>query len=174
IEAVASTFLPVLVTGETGSGKELIAKAIHELSGRDGEMVAVNVGGVDDTMLSDTLFGHIKGAFTGAETDRKGLIEQAEGGTLFLDEIGDLSPESQVKLLRLLQEGKYYPLGSDVPKKTDVRIVAATHQNLEAMQENAKFRRDLYFRLQAHHIHIPPLRERKDDLPLLVHHFLEK
>ncbi|KAA3658696.1 MAG: sigma-54-dependent Fis family transcriptional regulator [Calditrichaeota bacterium] len=174
IEAVAATFLPVLVTGETGTGKELIAKAIHELSGRSGELVAVNVGGVDDNMLSDTLFGHKKGAFTGAETDRSGLIEQAQGGTLFLDEIGDMSPDSQVKLLRLLQEGKYYPLGSDVPKKTDVRIIAATHQNLENMQNNAKFRRDLYFRLQAHHVHIPPLRDRKDDLPLLVYHFLEK
>ena len=113
-EAISKTQLPVLITGETGVGKELIAKAIHTLSGRTGELVSINVAGLDDNLFSDTLFGHKKGAYTGSDTERKGLIERAEGGTLFLDEIGDLSPESQVKLLRLLQEGSYYPLGSDI------------------------------------------------------------
>ena len=116
VEAIARTSMPVLITGETGVGKELIARATHDLSGRIGEFVPLNVAGVDDTLFSDTLFGHRRGAFTGADRDRKGLIEQAEAGTLFLDEIGDLSLESQVKLLRLLQEAKYYPIGSDVPK----------------------------------------------------------
>ena len=174
MEAIAETSLPVLVTGETGTGKELIARAIHTLSGRRGEFVAVNVAGVDDHLFSDTLFGHKKGAFTGADMDRRGLIEQATGGTLFLDEIGDLNLESQVKLLRLLQERQYYPLGSDIPKMTDARIVVATHQDMEVMQASDKFRKDLYYRLKAHNVHIPPLRDRKEDIPLLIDHFLEK
>lgn len=174
IEAISKTPLPVLITGETGVGKELIAKAIHKLSRRPGELVALNVAGVDDTLFSDTLFGHKRGAFTGAEQDRKGLIEQSEKGTLFLDEIGDLSLESQVKLLRLMQEGKYYPLGSDMSKLADVRIICATNKNIEAMREDNSFRKDLYYRLQTHLIHIPPLRERKGDIPPLVNHFLEK
>ncbi len=174
IEAIAATPLPVLVTGETGVGKELVALAIHRLSGRTGEFVAVNVAGVDDAFFSDTLFGHLRGAFTGAEKLRRGLIEQAASGTLFLDEIGDLSNESQVKLLRLLQESRYYPLGADMPKMSDARIVAATHQDLAAKQSAGAFRKDLYYRLQAHHIHIPPLRERQDDLPLLIEYYLEK
>lgn len=172
IEAIAPTTLPVLVTGETGVGKELFANAIHEVSKREGELVTVNVAGVDDTLFSDTLFGHQKGAFTGAEQERKGLIEQAKGGTLFLDEIGDLSMESQVKLLRLIQEGKYYPLGSDKPKMSDARIIVATHKDIMEMQKDGTFRKDLYYRLQAHHIHIPPLKERKEDIPLLMEHFL--
>ncbi len=174
IEAIARTPLPVLITGETGVGKELIAKAIHDISGRPGQHVPVNVAGVDDTLFSDTLFGHKKGAFTSADTDRKGLIEQAEQGTLFLDEIGDLSIESQVKLLRLLQDRKYYPLGSDTAKLSDARIICATHRDIESMKDNDTFRKDLYYRLQAHHIHIPPLRERKNDLPMLIDHFLDK
>lgn len=174
IEAIARTRLPVLITGDTGVGKELIAKAIHDVSQREGELVPVNVAGVDDHLFSDTLFGHKKGAFTGAETERKGLIEQAQKGTLFLDEIGDLSIESQVKLLRLLQDGKYYPLGSDMAKLSDARIICATHRDIEKMKESNEFRKDLYYRLQAHHIHIPPLKERKKDIPLLVDHFLEK
>jgi DNA-binding NtrC family response regulator len=174
IEAISKTRLPVLVTGETGTGKELIAKAIHRLSGRSGELLPLNVAGVDDTLFSDTLFGHKRGAFTGAEQDRKGLIEQAEKGTLFLDEIGDLSLESQVKLLRLMQEGKYFPLGSDMAKLADVRIVCATNKNTEEMRENNSFRKDLYYRLQTHLIHVPPLRERKGDIPALINHFLEK
>lgn len=174
IEAIAATPLPVLITGETGVGKELVANAIHRVSGRPGEFVAVNVAGVEDTLFSDTLFGHLRGAFTGAEKLRRGLIEQAAGGTLFLDEIGDLSAESQVKLLRLLQEGRYYPLGSDMPKMSEARIVAATHQDLAAKLNAGSFRKDLYFRLQAHHIHIPPLRQRLDDLPFLIESYLEK
>ena len=174
VEAIAKTILPVLITGETGVGKELIALAIHRLSRRKGEFVPVNVAGVDDNLFSDTLFGHKKGAFTGADRDRKGMIEQASGGTLFLDEIGDLSIQSQVKLLRLLQEGKYYPVGSDVAKLTDARILVATNKDIESMQEAGEFRKDLFYRLQAHHIHVPPLRERKEDISLLVGHFLEK
>jgi len=174
IEAIAKTQLPVLITGETGVGKELIAGAVHKLSKRPGELIALNVAGVDDNLFSDTLFGHKKGAFTGAEQDRKGMIEQAEKGTLFLDEIGDLSLESQVKLLRLIQEGKYYPLGSDMARLTDVRIICATNKNIETMREDKSFRKDLYYRLQTHLIHIPPLRERKSDIPFLVNHFLEK
>ena len=174
IEAIARTQLPVLITGETGAGKELIAKAIHDISKRTGKLVPVNVAGVDDTLFSDTLFGHKKGAFTSAEKERQGLIEQAEKGSLFLDEIGDLSIESQVKLLRLLQDGKYFPLGSDMAKLSDARIICATHRDIETMKDNNSFRKDLYYRLQAHHIHIPPLRERKKDLPLLIDHFLEK
>ena len=173
-EAIAGTSLPVLITGETGTGKELIAKSIHDVSGRTGEFVPVNVAGVDDNLFSDTLFGHKRGAFTGADRDRKGLIEQASGGTLFLDEIGDLNIESQVKLLRLLQEGKYYPIGSDMAKLTDARFVVATNRDIGSMQETGQFRKDLYYRLQAHHIHIPTLRERRDDIPLLVEHFLGK
>jgi DNA-binding NtrC family response regulator len=174
IEAIAKTPLPVLVTGETGVGKELIAKAIHKLSKRPGELIALNVAGVDDNLFSDTLFGHKKGAFTGAEQDRKGLIEQSEKGTLFLDEIGDLSLESQVKLLRLIQEGKYYPLGSDIAKLADVRIICATNKDIETMRQDKSFRKDLYYRLQTHLVHIPPLRERKSDIPFLVNHFLDK
>lgn len=174
IEAIAATFLPVLISGETGVGKELVANAVHRLSGRKGQFVPINVAGLDDTLFSDALFGHKKGAFTGAEMDRKGLIEQAAEGTLFLDEIGELSIESQVKLLRFLQEGKYYPLGSDIAKVADVRIVAATNQNLDTLQANGKFRKDLFYRLKSHQVFIPPLRKRPDDIPLLVEHFLEK
>ena len=174
IEAIAKTNLPVLITGETGTGKELFARAIHKVSRRKGELVSVNVAGVDDNFFSDTLFGHKKGAFTGAESDRKGLIEKAENGTLFLDEIGDLSIESQVKLLRLLQDGQYYPLGSDIAKMSDARIIVATHRDIKAMLVNEKFRQDLYYRLKSHHIIIPPLRERKIDLPYLIDHFIIK
>jgi DNA-binding NtrC family response regulator len=174
IEAIAKTNLPVLITGETGVGKELFAQAVHNVSGRTGELVSVNVAGVDDNFFSDTLFGHKKGAFTGADTDRKGLIEKADDGTLFLDEIGDLSIESQVKLLRLLQDGHYYPLGSDIAKLSDARIIVATHRDIKTMQENSTFRQDLYYRLKSHHILIPPLRERKIDLPYLIDHLISK
>ncbi len=174
VEAIGSTSLPVLITGDTGVGKELIARAIHLISGRNGEFVPVNVAGVDDNLFSDTLFGHKKGGFTGADRDRKGLIEQASNGTLFLDEIGDLSFESQVKLLRLLQEGKYYPIGSDISKLTNARFVIATNADIDSMQKQGKFRKDLFYRLQAHHINVPILRERKNDIPLLVDHFIAK
>ncbi|HTY11548.1 MAG TPA: sigma-54 dependent transcriptional regulator [Bacteroidota bacterium] len=174
IEAIAKTNLPVLITGETGTGKELFAQAVHKASGRKGELVSVNVAGVDDNFFSDTLFGHKKGAFTGAEQERKGLIEKADDGTLFLDEIGDLSTASQVKLLRLLQDGSYYPLGSDIAKLSDARIIVATHRDIKAMQSDGTFRQDLYYRLKAHHITIPPLRERKLDVPYLIDHFITK
>jgi DNA-binding NtrC family response regulator len=172
IESVAPTTQPVLIRGETGVGKELVARSIHRLSGRKGEFVAVNVAGLDDNVFSDTLFGHVKGAFTGADTQRDGLIERAAGGTLFLDEIGDLSQSSQVKLLRLLQEKEYMPLGLDTARQTDARIIASTHADLWALQEENRFRKDLHYRLQTHRILVPPLRERKEDLGLLVDHFL--
>ncbi|NLD93990.1 MAG: sigma-54-dependent Fis family transcriptional regulator [Fibrobacter sp.] len=173
-EAIAPTSLPVLIMGETGVGKELMARAVHKLSGRSGKFVCVNAAGVDDTMFSDTLFGHKKGAYSGADCDRKGLIDEATGGTLFLDEIGDLRPESQVKLLRLLQEGSYFPLGSDLSKHSNARIIAATNQDLRQMQHNGVFRRDLYYRLEAHSLAIPPLRERTDDLPILIDTLFEQ
>jgi len=174
LESIAPTPLPVLITGETGVGKELIADAIHSLSGCRGKLVTVNVAGVDDDLFSDTLFGHKRGGFTGADRDRPGLIEMAAGGTLFLDEIGDLSLGSQVKLLRLLQEGKYYPLGSDTVRQTDARFVLATNKDLDLMQQKGLFRKDLYYRLRAHHVYIPPLRQRREDIPLLVDHLLER
>jgi DNA-binding NtrC family response regulator len=174
VEAVAVSPRPVLITGETGVGKELVAQAVHTLSNRSGAFVPVNVAGLDDPVFADTLFGHKKGAFTDAREARKGLIERASGGTLFLDEIGDLSIPSQVKLLRLLQEGEFFPVGSDVAKRSDARIVVATNQDLEGLQSSGKFRKDLYYRLCDHQIHIPPLRQRIEDLTVLVAHFLEK
>ena len=174
MEAVATSSHPILITGETGVGKALVAKAAHKASARKGEFVAVNIAGVDDNVFSDTLFGHTRGAFTGAVEVRKGLIERAAGGTLFLDEIGDLSAPSQVKLLRLTQEREYFPLGADTPRYTDARIIVATNRDLVALQKEGKFRDDLFYRLRSHQVHIPPLRERKDDLPLLTDHFLKK
>jgi len=161
IEAISISPQPLLITGETGVGKELVAKAVHSLSNRKGAFIPVNIAGLDDTVFADTLFGHCKGAFTGAEQTRSGLVEQASGGTLFLDEIGDLNTASQVKLLRLLQDGEFFPLGSDVSKRSDARMVVATNQDLHALQESGKFRKDLYYRLCSHHIHIPPLRDRR-------------
>lgn len=174
VEAIASTPYPVLITGETGTGKGLLARVIHKLSGREGEFTTVNTAGVDDTFFSDTLFGHIKGAYTGAEQHRAGLIEVAKAGTLFLDEIGDLSFISQVKLLRLLEEREYYPIGSDLPKRTDSRFILATSRNLDEMTEAGKFRKELYFRLHTHHVHLLPLRERLDDIPLLLEYFISQ
>ena len=174
LESVARSRKPVLITGETGTGKELIARAVHTLSGLGGPFVAINLTGLDDTMFSDTLFGHQRGAYTGADRAREGLIRQASGGTLFLDEIGDLSPGSQVKLLRLLQEGEYLPLGADKVQRSDARIVAATHADLKGKMGLGTFRPDLYYRLCNHRVELPPLRDRPEDLPLLTAHFLEK
>jgi len=174
VEVVAPTRHPVLITGETGTGKELVGRAIHALSGCRGELVAVNVAGLDDAMFSDTLFGHRKGAYTGADQAREGLIARAAGGTLFLDEIGDLSETSQVKLLRLIDDRKYYPLGADAPRESDARIVCATHRPIEAVLAKGGFRRDLYYRLSAHKVHLSPLRERKEDIPSLVNAFLSQ
>lgn len=171
IQSISRSRQPVLLTGETGVGKEIFARAIHDTSGVSGEFVALNVAGVDDNSFTDTLFGHKKGAFTGALENRDGLVKMAEGGTLFLDEIGELSVESQVKLLRFLQDGYYLRLGSDIPQKADVRIVAATNANLLS---TTTFRQDLYYRLRGHIIPIPPLRERMDDVPVLAQHFVEE
>jgi len=172
IESLASSRQPVLITGESGTGKELIARAIHRVCNPPGPIVAVNVAGLDDTIFSDTLFGHLRGAFTGADSRRAGMVEKASGGTLFLDEIGDLSAPSQVKLLRLLQDGDYYPVGSDHYEKINARVVCSTHQDLTLKGKERRFRKDLFYRLQTHHIHMPPLRERKDDIPVLLDTFL--
>jgi DNA-binding NtrC family response regulator len=174
IEAVARSPKVVLITGETGTGKELIARAVHAASGRPGELLAVNTAELDDAMFSDALFGHKKGSYTGAEERRKGLVETAGSGSLFLDEIGDLGPRAQMKLLRLLESGEYLPIGADVPSVTDVRVIAATNRDLEAAVAAGTFRRDLFFRLTVHRVRLPPLRERMDDLPLLFDHFLAK
>ncbi len=174
IEAVSGTPQPILITGDTGVGKELVAKAIHTVSGRGGKFVPVNIAGLDDNVFSDTLFGHVRGAFTGATDVRKGLIEQASGGTLFLDEIGDLNSTSQVKLLRLVQEREYFQLGSDTAKRTDSRIIVATNRDLQKDMQAGTFREDLFFRLRSHLVRVPSLRERIEDIPLLVDTFLEQ
>lgn len=174
LESVAPSRQPVMICGESGVGKELIAEAIHTLSNRTGSLITVNVAGLDDNVFADTLFGHHRGAFTGADKARAGLIEQAAGGTLFLDEIGDLSQASQVKLLRLLQEGEYYPLGSDRPKRLRARVIVATHQDLAQKQKEGEFRKDLFYRLKTHRVDIPPLRKRSSDIPQLLEHFLQQ
>jgi DNA-binding NtrC family response regulator len=171
-EAVACGGEPVLITGETGVGKELFAKALHAASRRPGEFVAVNAAGLDDHVFADTLFGHKKGAFTGAVEARKGMLERAASGTIFLDEIGDLSEMSQIKLLRVLQDRQYYPLGSDSPRPVEARFVVATNKGIEALAAGSGFRQDLYYRLRTHHVHVPPLRDRQGDIPILLEHFL--
>lgn len=174
VEAIASSQQPVMITGETGVGKGLLAKAVHQVSGRSSEFVAVDVAGLDEAMFSDTLFGHEKGAYTGAEKKRDGMIAKASAGTLFLDEIGDLHEASQIKILRLIEERTYYPIGSDLQKKSDARIIVATHKDPRSMTAEGLFRKDLYYRLCSHHVHIPPLRERAEDIPLLLDVFLLK
>jgi len=172
VEAIAPSNQPVLITGESGTGKEEIAKALHACSPHQQAFVPVNVAGLDANVFSDTLFGHVKGAYTGAIDRREGMVKQAKGGTLFLDEIGDLDIASQVKLLRLIQEREYLPLGADKPERAQVRIVVSTNQDLETQMNKGKFRKDLFHRLNTHHVHLPPLWERKGDLPLLFNHFL--
>lgn len=172
VEAVSPSLQPVLIFGETGVGKELIGQSIHTLSNRKGELVRVNVAGLDDNVFSDTLFGHVAGAFTGADKARPGLIEKAAAGTLLLDEIGDLAISSQVKLLRLIQEGEYLPLGSDRTRKSDARIIASTNQDLWALEKEGRFRKDLIYRLSTHTLTLPPLRDRLLDLPLLLDRFV--
>jgi len=174
IESIAPSPQPVLIRGETGVGKELVARAIHRLSGRTGSFVAINVAGLDENVFSDTLFGHVKGAFTGAEGARSGLVDKAAGGTLFLDEIGDLNQGSQVKLLRLLQEREYMPLGQDSLRISDARVITSTHADLWALQQQGRFRTDLHYRLRTHRLRIPPLRERKEDLAVLADFFADK
>lgn len=169
---VARSPQSILITGETGVGKELFARAIHRISRVPGPFISINVAGLDDALFSDTLFGHKKGAFSGADQSRDGLVSKASTGTLFLDEIGDLNELSQVKLLRLLQEREYYPVGADLVKTSLARIVLATNVNLAERIKNGSFRRDLYYRLCGHEIHIPPLRERREDIPALLEGFI--
>jgi DNA-binding NtrC family response regulator len=170
--AIAGSKQSVLITGETGVGKELFARALHEESKCRGELVTVNIAGLDDNMISDTLFGHTKGAFTGAVNDRPGVVEKASNGTLFIDEIGDLNMASQIKLLRLLQQGEYLQLGSDKVKISSARVILATNRDLHELQRDKKFRKDLYYRISTHHIDIPPLRDRSDDIALLLNFFI--
>ena len=172
-EAIAQGGEPILITGETGTGKELFSKALHQLSKRKGRFSGVNVAGLDDQAFSDTLFGHTRGAFTGAERKRDGFFEKSAHGTIFLDEIGDLEPSSQIKLLRVIEEKEYFPLGSDQARPLTARLISATHQSLERLQAEGRFRLDFFYRIKTHHIHIPPLRERKGDIPLLFGHFLK-
>ncbi|MBM4350235.1 MAG: sigma-54-dependent Fis family transcriptional regulator [Deltaproteobacteria bacterium] len=175
IGRVAPSQATVLIRGESGTGKELIANAIHYASARSEKpFVKVSCSAIPETLLESELFGHEKGAFTGAIQKRIGRFEEADGGTLFLDEIGELPPSTQVKLLRILQEKEFQRLGSNLNLKTDVRIITATHRNLEEAMKKGLFREDLYYRLNVISILLPPLRERKEDLPLLIDHFLKK
>lgn len=163
----------VLVRGETGSGKEMIARAVHLHSAYSAEpFIAVNCTALTDSLLASELFGHVKGAFTGATSTRRGYFQLAGSGTIFLDEIGDTTPEFQSKLLRVLQERQFYPVGGETPISTEARVIAATHQPMEDLVEKGYFRRDLYFRLKVVEIDLPPLRERRDDIPLLADHLL--
>lgn len=172
VAQVAPTRSTVLITGETGTGKEVIAKAIHANSARASQMfVAVNSGSLPPDLLESTLFGHLKGAFTGAVSSRKGYFEMADRGTIFFDEIGTIGAETQAKLLRVIQEKEFMPLGSNETIKVDVRIVAATNAELRRLVEEGRFREDLYYRLNVIPIHLPPLRDRKEDIPPLVEHF---
>ena len=175
IERVAATEVTVLITGESGTGKELAARALHSMSPRRaGQFVAVNCAAIPRELLESELFGHTKGAFTGANKDREGLFAAAKGSTLFLDEIGDASPEVQAKLLRVLQEKRYTPVGSTVEREADARIVAATNRDLRADVRAGRFREDLYFRLHVVPLPMPSLRERREDVPLLAEVFLER
>ncbi len=175
ILTVAGSEAVVMIRGESGTGKELIARAIHANSKRKyGPLIALSCGALPDTLLESELFGYEKGAFTGAQHRRKGRIEMANGGSLFLDEIGDISPKTQVDLLRVLQEKVIYRLGSTEPVKIDVRIISATNRNLEEAIKKGTFREDLYYRLNVVSIEVPPLREKKEDVPLLANHFFRK
>jgi len=175
VRSIAATDVTVLIHGETGTGKELIARAIHYSSPRSPKrFVAVNCASLTETLLESELFGHEKGAFTGAMTQRKGIFEVADGGTLFLDEVGEIPPSTQVKLLRVLQEGEFQRVGGTDDIKVNVRLVAATNQNLDELITQGRFRKDLYYRLNVVPVGVPPLRERTEDIPLLVSHFIEK
>lgn len=173
VEKVKEADVPVLITGESGTGKELIASALHYQSDRRNRaFVAQNCGAFSETLLDSELFGHVKGSFTGALRDKAGLFELADGGTLFLDEVGEMTPALQVKLLRVLQEGVFTPVGGTQLKKAKVRVVAATHRDLKELISKGTFREDLYYRLNVVQIRLPALRERKEDIPLLLEHFL--
>jgi two-component system response regulator HupR/HoxA len=174
-EKVAPTQATVLITGENGTGKELVARAIHDGSARSkAPFVAANCSAFNDNLLESELFGHRRGAFTGASFDKRGLFEEADGGTFLLDEVGDMTPALQVKLLRVLQEGTFMPVGGTQTKKVDVRIIAATNRDLAAMVKQGRFREDLYYRLHVVAMRTPPLRERGEDLTRLIEHFLHR
>lgn len=173
IKQIAASKATVMILGESGTGKELIARAIHEESQRkNSQFIPVDCSTLTETIIESELFGHIKGAFTGADKNKKGLFEEAHGGTIFLDEIGNLKPQIQSKLLRFLQEREIKPVGSSKIVKVDVRIISATNIHVEEEIAQGNFRQDLYYRLSAIELHVPPLRDRRDDIPLLVHHFM--
>jgi len=173
IERVATTESTILITGESGTGKEVVARALHSLSTRaEGPFVAINCGAIPTELLESELFGHVKGSFTGAVKDKVGLMELADGGTFFLDEVGNTAPSTQMKILRAIQEREIQPVGGQTPKKVDIRVIAATNENLEESINRGEFRKDLYYRLNVINIHIPPLRERRDDIEVLFMHFL--
>ena len=175
VEKVAATNTNILVEGESGTGKELIARAIHHHSTRAARpFIAINCGALPETLLESELFGHTKGAFTGATANKPGLLRAAEGGTIFLDEIGEISPAMQVKLLRAVQEHEVLPVGATAPVPFDARIICATNRDLEKEVEGGRFREDLFYRLNVIEIHLPPLRERREDIPLLVRHFITR
>jgi two-component system, NtrC family, response regulator HydG len=175
IGRVAASSAPVLIRGETGTGKELIARTIHENSRRAKlPFISVNCASLPETLLESELFGHVRGAFTGAQADRKGRFELAGGGTIFLDEIGDVTPAFQTKLLRVLQEREFYPVGGEDPRRSEARVLAATHQPIEKLVREGAFREDLYFRLRVVEIVVPPLRERREDIPLLAKHLVAR
>ena len=175
IARLARSHITVLINGESGTGKELVARALHRHSPRvDKPFIALNMAAIPRDLLESELFGHERGAFTGAQARRAGRFEQADGGTLFLDEIGDMPSELQTRLLRVLADGEFFPVGAHAPVKVDVRIIAATHQNLENLVHEGRFREDLFHRLNVIRVHIPPLRERRQDIPLLLKHFLKE
>lgn len=174
IGRLAASQITVLITGESGTGKELIARALHTNSPRAGKpFIAINTAAIPKDLLESEFFGHERGAFTGAQMQRKGRFEQADGGSLFLDEIGDMPADLQTRLLRVLQDGQFYRVGGVSPVNVDVRIIAATHQNLEKAVQEGRFREDLFHRLNVIRVRIPPLRERREDIPLLLRHFLD-
>ncbi len=175
IQTVAPQSSRILITGESGTGKELVARAIHENSSRsNAPFITINCGAFPETLLESELFGYMKGAFTGANENRRGLFQAAHGGTLFMDEIGNMNLAMQVKLYRVLQEGKIRPLGSNEELDVDVRVITATNKDLEKAIAADEFREDLFYRLSVIPIHVPPLRDRRDDIPLLARHFLER
>ncbi|MGD9017974.1 MAG: sigma-54 dependent transcriptional regulator, partial [Desulfobacterales bacterium] len=174
IDKIAPSDSTVLITGETGTGKGLVAHAIHSKSRRKNEsMISINCGAIPESLLESELFGHVKGAFTGAMVTKTGKFELANGGTIFLDEIGDMSPDLQVKILRVLEEGEFEAVGGNRTHRVDVRFIAATHRDLEKRVESGRFREDLFYRLYVIPLKLPPLRERIEDIPLLVNHFLD-
>jgi two-component system nitrogen regulation response regulator GlnG len=175
IDRLAHSHITVLIDGESGTGKELAARALHRHSPRaDKPFIALNMAAIPHHLAESELFGHERGAFTGARTRRPGLFEQADGGTLFLDEIGDMPADLQTRLLRVLANGEFFPVGAHTPVQVDVRIIAASHQNLDALVALGRFREDLYHRLNVIRVHLPPLRKRRQDIPLLLRHFLGK